>query len=182
MTTQSLLSPAADMPPPAADMPPHWLWAAMCAKNGLMHCSKTSGWAASDLLDHLVGAREQHRRDSRRRAFAVFRLIIKKMSSHGTIAKRGGLAKRPRSAEGLYRFHPPGSAESRWAIHSTTAPERCRRDLGAISCNNSEVVQMISPLVSIREVCSTELHKIPHAGEYRSAELRVRVLSMAVFS
>jgi hypothetical protein len=33
--------------------------------------------------------------------------------------------------------------------HSTTAPERCRRDLRAISCNNSEVVQMISPLVSI---------------------------------
>jgi hypothetical protein len=34
---------------------------------------------------------------------------IKKTRSHGTIAKRVGLAKRPKPAKG-YRFHPPGSA------------------------------------------------------------------------
>src|SRR2546430_10336069 len=50
--------------------------------------------------------------------------FIKKTRSHGTIPKRVGSAKRLRSL--------PGSAESRWAIHSNTSSARPDKGSGTV--------------------------------------------------
>jgi hypothetical protein len=69
--------------------------------------------------------------------------LIKKTSSHGTIAKCAGLTKRPRSPR-AYRFHARGSAESRWAIHSMTSSARRRNDSGIVSPSAFAVLRLIT--------------------------------------
>jgi hypothetical protein len=76
--------------------------------------------------------------------------FIKKMSSHGTIAKRGGLAKRPRSARGL-RFSssrvgqkPVGNSFD----HLVGAQEGCCGRRGARFCGQ------IGDFVVAAQVCA----------------------------
>jgi len=62
--------------------------------------------------------------NSARRARDELATPIKKTRSHGTIAKRVGLAKRPRSAKGLPFYAPGSAAKGRCVTHSITSSAR----------------------------------------------------------
>jgi hypothetical protein len=69
---------------------------------------------------------------------------IKKTRSHGTIAKRAGLAKRPRSAKGLPFSSSRVGRKGRCVTHSITSSARARNDSGIVNRSALAAVRLMT--------------------------------------